>query len=452
LITNNTTSSGSQASAHASDSSTPSSIRTQIAGVNVADLAREHGTPLYAYDADMIRRRCRDLAAWDTVRFAQKACSNLAVLDLIRREGVVVDAVSTGEIHRALKAGYSAHGDRGTAADGLPPVHPIVYTADIFDRPSLDAVAKLGIHVNCGSADMIEQLAERVPGANITLRVNPGFGHGHSQKTNTGGEGSKHGIWHEDIPEVLRRAEWAGLSVSGLHMHIGSGTDLAHLAEVASALERVAIEIGRSLTMVSAGGGLPVPYKPGEVHADLGGYFQLWDAMRKRLEERFGHRIRLEIEPGRYLTAESGYVVTEVRAIKRQGSRKYLLVDAGFNTLARPVLYGSYHPMSLCPAKAESAADLVAGAAAEEVAVGGPLCESGDIFTQTDGGFVASRALPPAQVGDLLVIEIAGAYGFVMASNYNSKPLPAEVLIDGGKARLVRARQTPEDLVSGETV
>jgi diaminopimelate decarboxylase len=452
LITNNTTSSGSQASAHASDSSTPSSIRTQIAGVNVADLAREHGTPLYAYDADMIRRRCRDLAAWDTVRFAQKACSNLAVLDLIRREGVVVDAVSTGEIHRALKAGYSAHADRAAAADGLPPVHPIVYTADIFDRPSLDAVAKLGIHVNCGSADMIEQLAERVPGANITLRVNPGFGHGHSQKTNTGGEGSKHGIWHEDIPEVLRRAEWAGLSVSGLHMHIGSGTDLEHLAEVASALERVAIEIGRSLTMVSAGGGLPVPYKPGEVHADLGGYFQLWDAMRKRLEERFGHRIRLEIEPGRYLTAESGYVVTEVRAIKRQGSRKYLLVDAGFNTLARPVLYGSYHPMSLCPAKAESAADLVAGAAAEEVAVGGPLCESGDIFTQTDGGFVASRALPPAQVGDLLVIEIAGAYGFVMASNYNSKPLPAEVLIDGGKARLVRARQTPEDLVSGETV
>ena len=452
MITNNTTSSGSQASAHASGSSTPSSIRTQIAGVNVADLAREHGTPLYAYDADMIRRRCRDLAAWDTVRFAQKACSNLAVLDLIRREGVVVDAVSTGEIHRALKAGYSAHADRAAAADGLPPVHPIVYTADIFDRPSLDAVAKLGIHVNCGSADMIEQLAERVPGANITLRVNPGFGHGHSQKTNTGGEGSKHGIWHEDIPEVLRRAEWAGLSVSGLHMHIGSGTDLAHLAEVASALERVAIEIGRSLTMVSAGGGLPVPYTPGEVHADLGGYFQLWDAMRKRLEERFGHRIRLEIEPGRYLTAESGYVVTEVRAIKRQGSRKYLLVDAGFNTLARPVLYGSYHPMSLCPAKAESAADLVAGAAAEEVAVGGPLCESGDIFTQTDGGFVASRALPLAQVGDLLVIEIAGAYGFVMASNYNSKPLPAEVLIDGDKARLVRARQTPEDLVSGETV
>jgi diaminopimelate decarboxylase len=429
-------------------SSTHGGLRRQIAGVDVAALAREYGTPLYVYDAAMIRQRCRDLAAWDTVRFAQKACSNLAVLDLIRREGVMVDAVSTGEIHRALKAGYSAHADRAAAADGLPPAHPIVYTADIFDRDSLDAVAKLGIHCNCGSADMIEQLAERAPGANITLRVNPGFGHGHSQKTNTGGEGSKHGIWHETIPEVLRRAEWAGLAVSGLHMHIGSGTDLVHLAEVAGALERVAIEIGRSLTVISAGGGLPVPYKPGEVHADLGGYFQLWDATRKKLEDRFGHRIRLEIEPGRYLTAESGFVVTEVRAVKLQGGRKYLLVDAGFNTLARPVLYGSYHPMSLCPAADGSAA----GPATEEVAVGGPLCESGDIFTQTDGGFVASRPLPPAQVGDLLVIEIAGAYGFVMASNYNSKPLPAEVLVDGGRHRLVRARQTPEDLVRGETV
>jgi len=430
------------------DSPKTTGIRRQIAGVNVAELARRYGTPLYAYDAEMIRRRCRDLAAWDTVRFAQKACSNLAVLDLVRREGVMVDAVSTGEIHRALKAGYQPHADRAAAGDGLPPVHPIVYTADIFDRDSLDAVAKLGIHVNCGSADMLEQLAARVPGASVTLRVNPGFGHGHSQKTNTGGEGSKHGIWHEDIPEVLRRAEWAGLSVSGLHMHIGSGTDLAHLAEVAGALERVALEIGRSLTTVSAGGGLPVPYKPGEVHADLGGYFHLWDATRKRLEDRFGHRIRLEIEPGRYLTAESGYVVTEVRAVKRQGTRKYLLVDAGFNTLARPVLYGSYHPMSLCPAAEGSTAE----SGVEEVAVGGPLCESGDIFTQTDGGFVASRSLPQAQVGDLLVIEIAGAYGFVMASNYNSKPLPAEVLLDAGDHRLVRVRQTPEDLVRGETV
>ena len=429
-------------------------LRPSIAEVGVAELARNYGTPLYVYDAEMIRRRSRDLTrasgpggGWDTVRFAQKACSNLAVLSLLRREGVVVDAVSTGEIHRAMAAGFAPHADRSTSRDGLPPVHPIVYTADIFDRDSLDTVARLGIHVNCGSSDMLEQLAERVPGAEVTLRVNPGFGHGHSQKTNTGGEGSKHGIWHEEIPEVLKRAEWAGLSITGLHLHIGSGTDLEHLAEVAGALEKVALEVGRSLTTISAGGGLPVPYKPGEVHADLSGYLDLWNTTRRRLEGAFGHPLRLEIEPGRYLTAEAGFLITEVRAVKRQGARKYLLVDAGFNTLARPVMYGSWHPLSLCSADGTERAAL-----AEEVAVGGPLCESGDIFTQTDGGFVATRALPRAKVGDLLVIEIAGAYGFVMASNYNSKPLPAEVLIDGGVARLVRARQTPEDLVRGETV
>ena len=131
---------------------------------------------------------------------------------------------------------------------------------------------------------------------------------------------------------------------------------------------------------------------------------------------------------------------------KRQGNTKYLLVDAGFHTLARPVLYGSYHPMSLCPASTSVPEGF------EPAAVGGPLCESGDIFTQEEGGFVATRELPPARVGDLLLLEVAGAYGFVMASNYNSKPLPAEVLLNAGEARLVRTRQTAEDLFRGESV
>ena len=420
-------------------------VRHDFAGLNINDLADRYGTPLYVYDSATIRQRCADLAAWDTVRFAQKACSNLAILDLVRQEGVLVDAVSHGEIARAIAAGYSTTAAPSTNPDDLPSAAPIVYTADIFDRESLEDVVRHGIHVNCGSADMLDQLAERAPGAHVTLRINPGFGHGHSQKTNTGGEGSKHGIWHDDISEVLRRAEWAGLAVSGLHMHIGSGTDLKHLATVADALEKTAREIGRSLTTISAGGGLPVPYRADEARPDLSGYFTLWDATRKRLEDTFGHRIRLEIEPGRYLTAESGALITEVRAIKRQGSKKYLLVDAGFHTLARPVLYGSYHPMSLAPV-----AQPLTGS--EAVAIGGPLCESGDIFTQEEGGFVSTRELPPARVGDRVVIEMAGAYGFVMASNYNSKPFPAEVLIDGGQPRLVRARQTAEDLLRGESV
>ena len=168
-------------------------IRRQFAGIDLQELAKRHGTPLYAYDASVIRQRCADLCDWDTVRFAQKACSNLAILDLVRREGVLVDAVSHGEIARALAAGYSTKGS-SEGQDNLPAADPIVYTADIFDHESLDAVVQHGIHVNCGSADMLEQLAQRVPGANVTLRVNPGFGHGHSQKTNTGGRRLQ--AWH----------------------------------------------------------------------------------------------------------------------------------------------------------------------------------------------------------------------------------------------------------------
>ena len=411
-------------------------VRTEIAGLPVGELAAQYGTPLYVYDAAKIQERIEDLRAFDAIRYAQKANSNLAILDLMRRQGVLVEAVSAGEVKRALAAGYVAHGD--------PP--PIIYTADIFDRESLELVVKLGLHVNCGSPDMIDQLGELAPGRAITLRVNPGFGHGHSRKTNTGGEQSKHGIWHEQLDDCLRRADHHGLQVTGLHLHIGSGTDLEHLSQVCGAMEKLALAAGRSITKISAGGGLPVPYRPGESYVDLDVYFQLWDTTRKRLAAR-DHRISLEIEPGRYLVAESGYLVSEVRAIKRMGANTFYLLDAGFNNLARPILYGAYHPMSVAPRSGASPNRPLV-----DVVVGGPLCESGDIFTQTEGGFVATRSLPAAQVGDLVVIENAGAYGAVMGSNYNSKPLAAEVLIRAGQAHLVRARQSFEDLVRGESI
>jgi diaminopimelate decarboxylase len=152
----------------------------------------------------------------------------------------------------------------------------------------------------------------------------------------------------------------------------------------------------------------------------------------------------LEIEPGRYIVAEAGYLVSEIRAVKRQGSMLFYLVDAGFNNLARPILYGAYHPISLCPADGDLDRPEI------EAIVGGPLCESGDIFTQQEGGFVVPRRLPQAKVGDWLILERAGAYGFVMGSNYNSKPLAAEVLLQDGQARLVRRRQTFEDLIREE--
>jgi diaminopimelate decarboxylase len=425
-----------------------STTRTDIGGLSIPELVARFGTPCYVYDRSIIDQRVAELASFDLIRYAQKACSNIAILDRLRRLGVMVDAVSVGELRRAMAAGYPLHGNP----------HPIVYTADIFDTESLELIAASGIHCNCGSPDMIDQLGRRSPGSSITLRVNPGFGHGHSRKTNTGGPQSKHGVWFEQIDDCLRRADRYGIIVTGLHMHIGSGTDLEHLSQVCQAMERTAMEVGRTVTTISAGGGLPVPYRSHETYVDLQQYYQLWDQTRQKLSKAFGHLVRLEIEPGRYLVAESGYLVAEIRAIKQMGDNLFYLVDAGFNDLARPILYGAYHPISICPRGATaggSVLDLNESANGRELAdvvVGGPLCESGDIFTQEDGGVVAKRRLPVANVGDYLLLENAGAYGFVMASNYNSKFRTPEVLVEEGTAHLIRKRETFEDLVRNEQI
>jgi diaminopimelate decarboxylase len=406
--------------------------RTEIAGHSIASLAEQFATPTFFYDASMIRRRLSDLASFDVVRYAQKACSNLAVVDLIRRGGGLVDSVSAFEIRRALAAGYKPEG--------------IVYTADIFDAESLRLVVEHNIHVNCGSPDMIDQYGKVAAGSEITLRLNPGFGHGHSQKTNTGGDQSKHGIWYEQLPEMIQRAAKYDLTISGVHMHIGSGVDMDHLAKVCGAMEEAAIVVGPSVRTISAGGGVPTPYTEEDERADITTYFELWDATRNRLQDIFGHSLTLEIEPGRYLAAESGFLLSEIRAIKTQGENRFYLLDAGFCNLARPILYGSYHPMSIVPSDGDF------DRPCSEVIVGGPLCESGDIFTQQEGGFVSKRLLPEAQVGEYLVIECAGAYGSVMGSNYNSKPMAAEVLLNGDRADLIRSRQTFEQLIQNEHI
>lgn len=410
--------------------------RQEIAGVPVIELARQFGTPAYVYDMSIIEQRVADLAPFGTIRYAQKALSNIAILDRLRKLGVVVDAVSAGEVGRALKAGYVPNSDpKG-----------IVYTADVFDKAALDLVVRHGIHVNIGSPDMIDQLGEVAPGRSITLRINPGFGHGHSQKTNTGGPQSKHGIWHEQVDDCLRRADLYNLVVTGVHMHIGSGTDLEHLSQVCAAMEATCRNVGRTVTAISAGGGLPVPYRPEQGYVDIQAYYDLWNATRNRLQDAFGHEVELEIEPGRYLVAESGFLVAEIRAVKRMGENTFYLLDAGFNDLARPILYGSHHPISVCRRNGSS------GESEVPVVVGGPLCESGDIFTQEEGGFVARRNLPYAEVGDFVILEVAGAYGFVMASNYNSKFRPPEVLIENGQAKLIRRRETLDDLLGPETI
>ena len=411
---------------------------TDLNADNLLRLPAEFGCPVWVYDAQIVREKIAAQHQFDVVRFAQKACSNIHILRLMREQGVKVDSVSLGEIERALAAGYDPKADSDA----------IVFTADVIDDATLARVHELQIPVNAGSVDMLEQLGQVSPGHRVWLRVNPGFGHGHSQKTNTGGENSKHGIWYADMPAALEVLQRYSLKLVGIHMHIGSGVDYGHLEQVCGAMVRQVVDFGQDLEAISAGGGLSIPYREGEEAIDTDHYYGLWSAARDQIAAHLGHAVKLEIEPGRFLVAEAGVLVSQVRSVKEMGSRHFVLIDAGFNDLMRPSMYGSYHHIT---ALAADGRDLTQAPRVETV-VAGPLCESGDVFTQQEGGKVETRALPEVKPGDYLVLHDTGAYGASMSSNYNSRPLLPEVLFDNGKARLIRRRQTIQELLALELV
>lgn len=442
-------------------------------------IARTYGTPCWIYDANIILQKIEQLRSFDIIRFAQKACSNTHILRLMREQGVAVDAVSLGELERALVAGYipirlqdthPASAPTSSRASYIlnlnpigqadPVVHAlkgdsygadnqqgsIVFTADLLDRPTLQRIIELNIPVNAGSLDMLSQLGEVRPGHAIWLRINPGFGYGHSKKTNTGGEDSKHGIWHERLHHALRLIKKYRLRLVGLHMHIGSGVNYRHLQQVCDAMVKQIKSNDIDVTAISAGGGLSVPYQPGDEQIDTLQYFHLWDQARKEIEQYLGHAVQLEIEPGRFLVAESGLLLSEVRAVKEVGRRHFVLVDAGFNDLIRPAMYGSYHEITLI-----RNGDMVTGPLRPTV-VAGPLCESGDVFTQGEHSEIIPRDLPKAAVGDLCVFHNTGAYGASMSSNYNSRPLIAEIWVKHGQIQVIRRRQTITELIMLEQV
>ncbi|AGW40382.1 diaminopimelate decarboxylase [Leifsonia xyli subsp. cynodontis DSM 46306] len=406
-----------------------------MAGTDLADIANTFGTPVWVYDAQQIHARVEQLRQFDVIRFAQKACSNVHILRMMRDQGVRVDAVSAGELERALVAGYEV----GEGRD------EVVFTADLLDRPTLSRVIELGVPVNAGSPQMLEMVGAASPKHPVWIRVNPGFGHGHSRKTNTGGEHSKHGIWYESLPASLDLVDHYDLDLVGLHMHIGSGVDYSHLARVCDAMVEQVASLGRDIQAISAGGGLSVPYGADEPEIDIDKYFRLWDAARREIERHLGHSVRLEIEPGRFLVANSGSLITEVRAQKNAGSHRFVLVDAGFNDLMRPAMYGSRHAVSAISSRGE---EITANPTASVLA--GPLCESGDVFTQDSDDEVTSIPLPRVDVGDFIVFHDTGAYGASMSSNYNSRPLAPEVLVDDGTVTQIRRRQTIDELLALE--
>jgi diaminopimelate decarboxylase len=394
-------------------------------GDRLERLAGDHGTPLYVMDLGRVRANAeRFRAAFPDARvmYAAKANTGQAVLSTLVGAGVPIECAAAGEVERALRAGADPDAIQYTAVN--PPSADLDYVVDVWhDAP--------GLTITAGAGTTVDRLAERGFDGRLCLRVNPGVGMGHHEKVATGSH-PKFGVPYERVPELAERA--AGVAdLVGLHAHVGSGIlgpdDLdAHerfVERMSDLAERVADRVG-GIEFVDLGGGFGVPYREEEPPLDL-------DAVADRTRAAFDADARLAFEPGRYLVADAGVIVTRVNTIKPTPETTVVGVDASMTTLIRPALYGAYHAL-----RNVSRPD----APREPVTVGGPVCESSDTFCD-------DRPLPRPERGDLLAIGNAGAYGYEMASQFHSQPRPAVVALDEG-ARVVRDRETIDDVVRGE--
>ncbi|GAA0292662.1 diaminopimelate decarboxylase [Halarchaeum salinum] len=386
-------------------------------------LAAEYGTPLYVDDLERVRANHARLAGAfpdAEVLFAVKANAGRHVLRALRDAGAGAECASAGELARALDAGFAAGEIHYTAVN--PPAEDLDYAVDV-------AAAHPALTVTAGARDTVERLAERGFAGRFCLRVHPGVGAGHSESVSTGKD-AKFGVPADEASEVLNTAADHGFDVVGLHAHAGSGITNDQLDDherVVSTLADVARETTHNLEFVDVGGGFGVPYRESEDPLDLA-------AVAERTRDALTDvDATLTIEPGRYLVADAGVLLTEVNTVKRVSGSVIAGADAGMTTLVRPAMYGSYHPI-------RSLAD--DDRATEEVSVVGPVCESTDVLGE-------ARALPAPERGDLLAVGNAGAYGVEMASNYNSRPRPAVVALDDGP-ELVRRRETLADVTHAE--
>ncbi|MDB6140418.1 MAG: Diaminopimelate decarboxylase [Verrucomicrobiaceae bacterium] len=411
-------------------------------------LADKVGTPFWLYDATRLRQRIADIRyITDTegvqARFAMKACPATKVLQEMRKAGIWIDAVSGNEVLRALGAGYSG---------GQEPTE-VCLTCDVFRDNAMDVVLKHGVLPNIGSPGQIRDLTKAGYKGGISVRVNPGFGHGHVNACDTGGPSSKHGIWFEDFAEINASAQAAGFPVHMLHAHIGSGPQFDELVEN---LTRLAEEFAEflpqlpDLRAVSLGGGIPHNYRDPLATVPLDRLKALFAGCRERLCAAAGRLIQLEIEPGRYYVAPSCTLVARVTDVKRtrdnaKGSGvTFAMVDAGFVDLVRPAMYGSFHRITVIPHNGAERPE-------EPIVVAGPLCESGDVFTRDDQELLQPRMLPRPEAGDFLLLHDAGAYGYAMASNYNSIGKAPQLWLEAdGSVEMISRRETLEDLLKAE--
>ncbi|KPN30930.1 diaminopimelate decarboxylase [Halolamina pelagica] len=379
----------------------------------LTSLADEHGTPLYVFDPARVRENCRRLqnAFPDAeIQYAAKAHTARRTLETVHDAGLAIECASAGEVVRALDAGVPGSAVTYTAVN--PPARDLAVVVDAWE-------ANPDLTITAGAADTIDRLAERGFDGRLRLRVNPGVGAGHHEKVVTGGH-PKFGVGLDRAPALAARIDRA-FEFAGIHAHAGSGIsgdDLAdhrelvrRLGELARTLDAEGIPVGT----IDVGGGFGVPYRGDAPALDL-------DAVAEATRAALGEvDATLAIEPGRYVVADAGVLLTRVNTVKETPEMVVAGVDAGMTTLLRPAMYDAYHAVRSLAPEASDRGQV-------GVTVAGPACETADLLCE-------NRPLPRPALGDLLAIGNAGAYGYEMASTYNSRPRPAEVTVDGDPLR-----------------
>jgi diaminopimelate decarboxylase len=419
--------------------------------VDLTPVAEEFGTPTYVYSAgtilDHYTRLDAALAPLDhLICYAVKANSNRAILNLLVRTGAGFDIVSGGELFRVLAAGGDparcTFAGVGKSSDEIEyTLEQGVYSFNVESEAELESIGRIA----CAKK-------MRAP---IALRVNPDVDPHTHQYISTGSRENKFGIALDQVRAVYERAaRMSNIEIVGVQMHIGS--QITDAKPFASAIEKVAplvrdLKSKYAIKFFSIGGGMGIIYRRAlesgsgkwwHDHSGEPSAFSMRDYADAIVPPLSDLGVRILVEPGRFLIGNAGVLLTRVRYLKQTGSKKFAIVDAGMNDLIRPALYQSYHEIVPCRASV-SDANPSKSESLERIDIVGPVCESGDFFA-------LDREMHELQEGDLLAIMSAGAYGFVMGSNYNSRPLPAEALVRGDKFALIRKRQTWDDLVRGE--
>jgi len=403
------------------------------------DLVKQFGTPIHVYSEQRLREAAETLLAFPnlgdgfTVRYAMKALPTRRILQILNAMGLHIDASTGYEAERAMMAGI--------------PVNHIQLTSQLLPRNLFELVRR-GMLFNACSLRQLKTYGELCSSSHwtdVSVRINPGLGSGHCERTNVGGPSSSFGIWHEYIPDVLGLAQRLQLRITGVHTHIGSGADPKDWVRVAQ-ISLAAAKHFPDITRFSLGGGLKVARMPGEDAADLQ---KIGKALLPAFRE-FGRPLHLEIEPGTAVTALAGVILARVTDIVDTGpdGYRFLKLDAGLPQNPRPAMYGAQHPLTLIPSTSRHTTTT------ENYVVVGPCCESGDILTPepSDPEGIAVRRLPMAEVGDIVEVGATGAYCASMApANYNSFPEAAEVLVHPDQTpELIRRRETLEEIVARE--